>query len=322
MAMFEEATIGELTVDTIIGGGVNLSRRAIYLDPTNGSDGNGRGRSVGKGLKTLANARLQIATGRNDAIILVQGTSGLSLAADPLWSENMSRIIGNAPGGYAGMRSRIGMSAAFTPMMTFSGYGNLIKSIYFQHGYGSGHVGHQGILLSGNYTVMDGCHISSPLETGIVAATDYEGGLTITGTGFQTIKNTTIGNLSIDRTGAAPLVTLGPGTCTLFKDCIFMTKIGGTGPFFFSIQNTTGLGQAFFQNCKFLAMSTNRLYEMAYAFTFTGGSTFMVHLDTQCSFAGVTRVVADAYTDYVWMGRTFPSSADEFNLIAKNGAIA
>jgi hypothetical protein len=124
--------------------------------------------------------------------------------------------------------------------------------------------------------------------------------------------------LSVERTHAKGLIQLGTGTCTLFEDCTFLTRIGDGDPYFLEIENASGLGQAIFKRCMFLSMSTNMATRMAAAVLCTGGTTFMVAFDNECSFAGVTTLAADADMPYLWLPHNFAATADEFNLIALN----
>ena len=84
-------------------------RRTIYLDPGSGSDG-ADGRKVDSAVKTLAAARGLITSAKHDRIVLVDsptsGGSFLSLAANPLWTEKLTRFSGNAQGGWLGRVER------------------------------------------------------------------------------------------------------------------------------------------------------------------------------------------------------------------------
>ena len=136
MARHEQLSVGELQVDNLISGG-DVFRRKIYLDPTNGSDGND-GVAIDRPVKTLDFGLDKLTTGRKDGILMVPGTSGLSLSADPDWNYNLLSLIGIGPEARMNHRARIGMSTTFTPFFTVSGYGNLFQNFYTMHGTAAG----------------------------------------------------------------------------------------------------------------------------------------------------------------------------------------
>jgi hypothetical protein len=140
-------------------------------------------------------------------------------------------------------------------------------------------------------------------------------------TGGETyFEHCIIGVDTEDRTGANSLLSLGAGTDTTFDDCLFLTRVGATTPFFAEILNTSGVTRAFFNRCKFVALSTNNGFAMADAFNFTGQATCFMVFDSGCQFVGVTELAVSASLKFIWTPRQFPSSADELNLISLNTA--
>lgn len=321
MAMFEEASIGELTVDTIIGGAINPFRRIVYLDPTAGSDGNGRGRSVGKAVKTLANARLQIETLKSDAIVLVNGASPLSLAANPLITESLTSFLGNAAPNMLGKRSMIQPATDYgTPMLTISGYGNLFQDLYYRHGDAFGTATSVvGVLVSGNYNTFRRVHFNGPVNALLGQAATFRE-VSITATGNVHFDHCVVGTDTIDLTTNNSLVSLAAGSITTWEDCIFLCRISATTPHFFEVLNTSGITRANFKRCQFICLATNMATTMAQAFTFTGGATCAMVFDSECQFVNVTELALSASLGYIWTPRQFPSSADELNLISLNTA--
>ena len=269
-------------------------------------------------LTTHALAYAKVTSAQNDVVILAPEAH--SLTEDPAWSKSQAHIIGQHHAGFAGQRVNFSMASDYGAVMaTLSGVGCKLQGLYMQHGYSTGHVCHDGLLVSGNYSLLDNIHINSPISTGLASATDYAGALRISGTGFQTIRNSTFGNASVDRSGACPLVTLGSGTCTLFENCIFLSRISATTPYFFTVNNTSGLGFAIFRKCQFIAMSTNMATKMAVAFNMTGGTTWANVFDNDCQFNGVTHLGASGKGGYFWPGASvFAATADELSLISLN----
>lgn len=302
----EQFSIGQLTVDNIIGGGVNAGiRRKIYLDPTAGSDGND-GLEITRALKTLAAARARITSGKSDAIIMVQGASSLSLAADPVISETCLSILGNAPGALQGMRSRIKMASDYgTPMLTLSGNGNLYSNLTIAHGYLATAVAKVGVLASGSYASFKNVHIQSPLSVGVTSDTAFRS-LEVSGDGCR-FERCVVGVNSVGLTGANALVQLDCGTNTMFEDCTFILNSLATAPYFFYVINTPsapGPTIAQFKRCTFIAAAVNMgngALPVAEAFKFTGGDTCAMIFDDACNFVNITKITASATNQFVWM---------------------
>lgn len=267
---------------------------------------------------THALAYAAAVSAQNDVVVLAPEAH--SLTVDPAWSKSQTHIIGMHHAGFAGQRVNFSMASDYgVAMATLSGVGCKLQNLYLQHGYSTGHVAIDGLVVSGNYSLLENIHINSPISTGLAAATDYAGALRISGTGFQTVRNSTFGNMSVPRGAANPLITLGSGTCTLFDNCIFMSKISATTPYFFTVNNASGLGFAFFKGCQFIAMSDNMATKMAVAFNMTGGTTWANVFDNNCQFSGVTHIGATGKGGYFWPGASvFAATADELSLISLN----
>ena len=294
---YENLGVGNLQADVITGAGIELfSRRKIYLDPTAGSDGND-GLAITKGKKTLAAALDKISTGKSDTIILVQGTSGLSLGADPAWSYNMTRLIGNAPPGMMNMRSRIGMSTAFSPFITVSGYGNLFANLYTMHGTAA--ADYIGWLISGSRNVFKNVHFGGPMNADQGGHASYEG-VKITGQ-ENYFDHCVFGTETIERDETTPNVTLGPGTHTIFEDCVFLLMAADTDPYFVKFTNSSAVTHADFKRCRFIAMSSNMAVTPAVALKFSGGATALATFDAECQFINVTAITVAGSYGYVWV---------------------
>lgn len=296
----EQLSVGELEVDSITGAGIELfSRKKIYLDPTAGSDGND-GLTITRAKKTLAAALGRITTGKSDTIIWVQGASHLSLSADPAWSYNLTNLVGNAGPGMVNKRCKITMASDYgSPALTISGYGNVFANLFHEHGFGATKVALQGVAISGHYNTFKGVHFGGPLNDTLGADASYRG-VVITGINSH-FDHCVFGFDTIDRTGANSLVSLGPNTMTTFEDCIFLTRISGTTPYFFEVLNTSAVTRAFFKRCQFIALSTNMAVTMAEAFNFTGGSTCAMVFDSECTFMKVTKIAATGSYGYIWV---------------------
>lgn len=273
------------------------------------------GAAVDAMYSSLATAEAALTTGRNDALLLTPENH--SLSATLTWDLNNSHLIGMAPNGLGfNKRARIGMSTAFTPMITVSGTGNSFSNIYTMHGTAAGD--YIGWTISGERNAFAGVHFGGPMAAAQGGHASYNG---VNITGSECVFNQCIfGTNTIERDELTPNVTLGAGTITIFDECIFTCALTDTDPYFIAVANTSGYTQAYFRKCQFLAFSANQANKAAVAFTFSGGSSADMVLDASCTFAGVTKLAASASMKYIWAPTVFAATADELNLIAINSA--
>jgi len=317
MARRENLHINELEVDNLIGdggAGVRNWRKKIYLNGALGSDGND-GLAFDRPLKTLTTADDKITTGYGDVIVLEESTSSISLSSAYTWSYNLCGLVGTSANRF-NQRARIGMSTTFTPMITVSGYGNKFANIYTMHGTAAGD--YVGWLISGARNAFINVHFGGPMNADQGGHASYNG-VNITGS-ENYFKDCVFGTSTISRDELTPNVTLGAGTYTVFENCIFTMFIADTDPYFIAVANTSGNTQAYFKNCLFYAMSENHSVTAAVAFTFSGGSTAAMILDSGCSFCNVSHLAASASMKYIFAPTVFAATVDELNLIAINSA--
>lgn len=284
-------------------------RRKIYLNAALGVDTVGKGYTADTPLKSITTADDLIRTGYGDALILQQSTSSISLAAAYTWSKNMCAIIGNSAG-LMNHRSRIGMSTTFTPMITVSGYGNLFANLYTMHGTAVGDL--VGWLVSGDRNAFHGVHFGGPMNAAQGGATGYIG-VNVTGT-ENYFKDCVLGTSTIGRDEATPNVKLGPGTRTVFENCIFQCYLTDGDPVFITADNSSGTTEAWFKNCQFIALNANWATAMTVALTATapgsGGATCGLYFDNNCQFVNVTATCANDVDQFVWLPRQFVTTTD------------
>jgi len=226
----------------------------------------------------------------------------------------MCGLIGTAQN-RVNQRSRIGMSTTFTPMITVSGYGNYFANLYTMHGTAAGD--YTGWYVTGSRNCFDNVHLAGPMAALQGGHASYVGNY-ITGT-ENLFKNCVFGTYTIDRDEVAPTLKIGPGF-NMFEDCTFVMSISDTDPYHILFDNSSASTEVWFKNCQFHAFSANQANKAAVAFTFSGGYSADIVLDSRCSFSGITKIAASASMKYVWMPTVFAATADELNLISINSA--
>jgi len=296
----EELSVGILNVDSIIGGGapgVPTSGRKVFMNAALGSDGNDG--SAKTPLKSLAAAYALTTSLKNDQMFLYPSASALSLAANHDFSKHLGSFIGTHWGINEHHRSRIGMSTAFSPFLTVSGYGNQFANLYTQHG--TAEADYVGWLISGVRNSFHNVHFGGPFNADQADHASYVG-VDITGTEAY-FKGCMFGDSSIARNAANYNVQLAAGVTATFEDCTFRMFVDGSDSMFVNFKNTSSVTMAYFKNCRFIVLSANMATSIDEAFNFTSGSTALAMLDSRCEFHKVTAITNAADDVYVYLAR-------------------
>ena len=298
----EKFTINELTVNkcSLQGAGnlVHGMGEAYYLNGALGSNGNS-GRSKNEPVKALPGAQSMLRTGYNDIIYLQASTSSVSLAEAFDWDDNLAHLIGVWGGYCEHARSRIGHSAAFTPFITVSGYGNSFSNIYTMHG--TAEADYVGWSISGIRNYFQNMHFGGPFNEDQADHTSYVG-VDITAT-ENVFNGCILGDSSIPRNAANYNAQLAAGVTAHFHNCLFRMFVDGADSMFVNFKNSESVTLGYFHNCTFLVLSSNMATTIDEAFNFTGGNTAAAILDADCNFIKVTAIASAANDVYVWMPR-------------------
>jgi len=260
---------------------------------------------------SLSDAEGSLTSGQNDLLLLSPDSH--SLASALTWSLSNAQLIGLAPGGLGmNKRARIGMSTTFTPMITVSGSGNLFKDIYTMHGTAAGD--YIGWNITGARNRFDGCHFGGPMNAAQGDHASYEG-VAIDGS-ENVFENCVFGTDSTGRDETSSNVTLGAGTLTIFRNCLFLASLTDGNPVFIKAENTTSYTWALFDNCHFMAFNTNYATAMTVACACTGGNSCALNFAPSCTFQNVTALSDATDDDFVWYPVTFSTTTDTAALIS------
>ena len=258
---------------------------------------------------TVAEAYAALESNQCDMLIIPPESH--SLAETLVWAKNNCVMTGMKKGSRMNIRNRIGMSTAFTPMITVSGYGNTFKDIYTMHGTAAGD--YIGWLISGERNYFNRVHFGGPMNAAQGGHASYEG-VAIDGS-ENTFDDCVFGTDTIARDEVSPNVTLGPATKTLFRNCTFMCNLADGDPIFIKAENSSGNTWAYFENCKFFAFNSNYATPMTVAVDSTAAASCALVFDINCMFQNVT-IIADATTDaYVHIPRTHNTTTDSEGLV-------
>lgn len=307
--------------NSAIGSGIAAQKTMVYASSTAAPavywSARG-GAAVDAMSSTLIAAEAAATTLRNDVILLTPEQH--YLAAALTWDLNCSHLVGMAPAGRMSMRSRIGMSTTFSPMITVSGYGNSFSNILTQHGTAS--TDYIGWSISGHRNTFSNIHFAGPMIAAQGGHASYKGVQLIGTENF--FKDCTFGSITIERDELTPNLSLEPATDAMmynvFQNCTFLLAATDTDPYFVKATNTSGVIMAEFIGCRFICFSSNNSIKAAVVVTVSSSATAYLMFDPNCMFVNVSLPVAAAKTSYVHQATNFPSATDEVNQIAINSA--
>ncbi len=248
-------------------------------------------------------------TGRNDVVLL---TPDSHTQADSItWSGNMTHLVGMFPPAMMNQRSRIGHSVTVDPLITVSGYGNLLANLYFMYGLANA-TDLTLAVISGERNSFMNCHFlpsnATPLdESGfdLIEVNCNEG----------YFKNCFFGGDTVAWTDGDMIRLYGAAdrSCrVVFDDCLFVMKADNAQVNFIETVAGMGSGVAIFRNCQFINIGTT----LTLAIDGTGLGNGKLYFDSRCAFAGVTDICTNTKDTNIYCGFDYGASADESNLIA------
>lgn len=285
----------------VLGGGA----KAFFVDPANGADGNS-GLKPDDALDTVAAAYALAVDKRGDVIYLLNdgNTSGSAREAAGLtWAKDNTHLVGLcAPS--INQRARITppstatVIATFSPMLTVSGHGCIIKNIALVQGISTDGSASVGITCSGNRNYFENVSVL----TGQHANQGDEASEWVRVTGEENVfESCYIGTDTIARGGAASAnVRFGDGTGSqatrnVFRNCIMPMFADDTDPLFVRVSAVADIQRwNYFENCNFINTGSSTL---AQAVAVVGSATGKLFFK-DCAFYGMANV-ADADDVYV-----------------------
>lgn len=266
----------------------------------------------------LATAEAALTGGINEVVML--SPESHSLSATLTWDKNMTHLVGQYPPATMSHRARIGMSTAFSPMITVSGYGNLFKNIYTMHGTAA--ADYIGWNITGHRNTFENVHFAGPMVAAQGGHASYEGVVT-TATDLL-FKSCVFGSATIGRDEVSPCLDINvPSSAyahVVIEDSTFLNYLTDGDPVFIKFNNDSGMLVVELKNCRFIATSSSMNTAQTVAFNFTGSATCAVIVDPNCTFVNVSHIAASASHTYIWQPTVFAATADELNQMAIRSA--
>jgi hypothetical protein len=199
-------------------------------------------------------------------------------------------------------RCRFGQGANYTPMVTVSGYGNSFHNIYTMWGADdSGNL--VGWHNTGSRNKFQNMHFAGPMN----AAQAIDTSACFHNAGEEAyFENCVFGTDTVDRAAGATSLLLSGIQRSIFKDCTFLAGSDAGLDAYLIEAASTAYGWAYFDNCKFINISTtgfgNTMAEALACGATTTAFRFLFSAGTV--FHGVTDVIAAADEANVEFGRT------------------
>lgn len=247
---------------------------------------------------TLAAAYAATTSKQNQVILASPDHHGVTETLT--WANYDTHLIGMTVPSPLHPRTSIGHgSTAVTPMLTVSGRGCLFANLYLTYGL----VAEDLIACRVTYreNMFQNVHFSTPRNSAAGdIATHYA--LSVESE-YNYFKNCVIGNDIQPRDGTGSVINFsGDAKRNVFENCLIKIFTDDVTPFF--IRTASG-AQKFqlFKNCTFVCTSVNQADPLTYAISHGSGSASELVFDN-CTFAGVTDIVAAGQESLIWIGPT------------------
>jgi hypothetical protein len=244
----------------------------FYLDPANGDDA-ASGLDIEEAVKTLPVGYDKLRANKNDVLIYLGNNGSVSLSSKLTWAKNYAHLIGFAAPVGIGGRARIFQAAAATgvsPLIDFTGSGNIIKNVYIFHGVNDA-TSKICSQVTGHRNYFENVHFA-----GIGNATmDVAGAasLKIDGGAENLFKNCFIGldTIAVGANGVELLFD-SAATRNRFEECILYRYISAAGHTIAKVEDVTGIDRfQYFKKCLFMTDSENQATTMTSVFSIPSG---------------------------------------------------
>lgn len=247
----------------------------------------------------------------NNNVVLVSPDSH-SQAAALTFNKNMTHLIGMYPGMLMNLRSRIGHSVTVSPLVTLSGYGNLLKNLYFM--YGAAATDLIGMQITGERNMLENVHIGGPMAA-LQAAEATFTVLDLVGCSESYFKNCVFGTDTIARAAANSVLRIGANAVrNVFENCTFLMHSSVGDSYFIEVVVGSTFSWTLFKNCQFITT-----YGTAATVGILNSSVAYGHkllFDSRCAMFGATDAIAAAGEASVLQGNGGYCAADENILLS------
>ena len=226
-----------------------------YLDGVNGSDNN-TGRSPNQAFLTLAYAYTKLTGNQHDTLILIGGTSGVTISDTLVWAKNLTHLIGvGAPTPNSRARITISGTDSAVAGLSVTGYGCIFSNIRLFQETSLAGCGALGVTGNRNYFY----NVDVQGQAGALAkasATAYS--LLLNGAEECRFEKCTIGLDTVVRTNGQIMLLDGGVTRCEFIDSFFRSACETATKPMVKVNDITALDRSLlFKGCIFYNFYTN-----------------------------------------------------------------
>ena len=238
----------------------------IYIDPTNGNDTSGNGKTQNNAYKTLTQAESVMTAYSHDiAVIVSGGTAGTAEVANITWDKDYCHVIGSAAPTNVSQRARIVFTVDETdPCLTLSANGCIFSNVQVATWQDSNDVLAQ---ISGDRNYFSNVHFAG---MGTATAGDDATGrsLYLNDADENYFDHCMIGLDTIMRSAAnAEIEFAGGCQRNTFSDCMIIKAADSVDSTFVLSTGTSGLDRwQRFHNCTWYSFWTNNADQITAAF--------------------------------------------------------
>lgn len=261
----------------------------VYLvDPVNGDD-TALGDRWTKPLASITAAYAKCVANQHDVVLLLAGSSFLTLSAALTWAKNYTHLVGLCAPTRVAQRARIEQLSTLegaSPLINITATGCVFKDFYVFQGVADA-TSLINVQVTGGRNVFDNVHFAGGGHA--TQAVDGGASLMLNGAEECLFKNCTIGLDTIAAaTGMAGLLVDGDAKRCIFEGCNFTMYAGNAGAKFVEVVDSAGFDRyLIFRDCLFINDAVG--YTMTEAFTVPGGMGSQTHriILQNCAAVGV-----------------------------------
>lgn len=272
-----------------VGGLLPFTGRYIFVDATNGNDGNPG--TAQNPVATLTQALTLCGTGgKNDVVFL---TGSITITSTLAWNLDKTHLIGlTAPS--ANDRARIvAGGTVFTPMVNVTGQGCIFANIGTFYGFNSA-TAQICWLDAGGRNYYSNCQFLG-MGHATAAAQTGSRSLKITGEGENVFEHCRVGLDTITRSAANASLEFASGTArNEFRNCVFPFETNASSPLGVIVSAAAGSDRyQLFDRCEFINNIQSTSTTMAGLCTLAAsmGGLFLMK---DCTLVGITEFGTDS----------------------------
>lgn len=319
---------GGFTIDgkLVVAGGLvsTIGHGNVYfVDPANGVDAAGRGRSPDKAFATISYGESKLTANQNDILVYMQGATSAYLEEPLVWDKDYTHFVGVGAPTHAAQRARIFNKAgaaydtalADSALIKLTAKGCIFDNLYLFQGADKTTESYFSMWITGGRNYFNNIHFAGLGATASTsnAANSASAALFLDGAEENLFVNCTVGVDTIKRTADNAILKLdNSATRNEFRGCKFVSYAETNTYCIVKLADTTALDRyTIFKDCLFYNFWENHTDKLLECFEIPANcATHDIILDNDCVIVGIDEWEANDRGS-IWVGAPTGSAATQ-----------